>query len=53
MGTDADSGRPGSVSICLTRFFGTSPVDGVRTEEVLRVGTVTPVDDPPGDDNFC
>ena len=34
----------------LARFCGPCPVDGVRGEEVLRVGTWTPSVIPPGEE---
>ena len=34
----------------LAGFCGPCPVDGVRTEEVLRVGTWTPSAIPPGEE---
>ena len=43
MGTFGDFGNLGFVSTwVLARFFGPCLVDGVRAEEVLRVGTWTP-----------
>ena len=51
MGTSNDFGDLEFVAIwCLPRFCGPCPVDGVRAEEVLRVGTWTPYDIPPGEE---
>ena len=51
MGTFGDFGNLGFVATCgLARFCGPCPVDGVRAEEVLRVGTRTPSAIPPGEE---
>ena len=48
MGTCGDLGDLGLVATWgLARFCGPCPVDGVRAEEVLRVGTWTPSAIPP------
>ena len=51
MGTFGDFGNLGFVATWgLARFCGPCPVDGVRDEEVLRVGTWTPSAIPPGEE---
>ena len=51
MGTFGDFGNLGFVATCgLARFCGPCPVDGVRAEGVLRVGTWTPSAIPPGEE---
>ena len=51
MGTFGDFGNLGFVATWgLARFCGPCPVDGVRAEEVLRVGTWTPSAVPPGEE---
>ena len=50
MGTFGDFGNLGFVATwALARFCGPCLVDGVRAEEVLRVGTWTPSAIPPGE----
>ena len=51
MGTFGDFGNLGFVATWgLACFCGPCPVDGVRAEEVLRVGTCTPSPIPPGEE---
>ena len=51
MGTFGDFGNLGFVATRgLARFCRPCPVDGVRAEKVLRVGTWTPSDIPPGEE---
>ena len=51
MGAFEDFGDLGLVATWgLARFCGPCPVDGVRAEEVLRVGTWTPSAIPPGEE---
>ena len=51
MGTFGDFVNSGFVATWgLARFCGPCPVDGVRAEEVLRVGTWTPSAIPPGEE---
>ena len=51
MGTFGDFGNLEFVATWgLARFCGPCPVDGVRAEEVLRVGTWTPSAIPPGEE---
>ena len=51
MGTFGDFVNLGFVATWgLARFCGPCPVDGVRAEEVLRVGTWTSSAIPPGED---
>ena len=51
MGTFGDFRNLGFVATWgLARFCGPCPVDGVRAEEVLRVGTWTPSAIPPGEE---
>ena len=51
MGTFRDFGNLGLVATRgLARFCGPCPVDGVRAEEVLRVGTWTYSAIPPGEE---
>ena len=51
MGTFGDFGNLGFVATWgLARSCGPCPVDGVRAEEVLRVGTWTPSAIPPGEE---
>ena len=51
METFGDFGNLGFVATWgLARFCGPCPVDGVRAEEVLRVGTWTPSAIPPGEE---
>ena len=53
MGTFGDFGNLGFVATWgLARFCGPCLVDGVRAEEVLRVGTWRPSAIPPGDEIF-
>ena len=51
MGTFGDFGNLRLVATWgLARFCGPCPVDGVRAEEVLRVGTWTPPAIAPGEE---
>ena len=50
METFGDFGNLGCVATWgFAHFCGPCPVDGVRAEEVLRVGTWTPSAIPPGE----
>ena len=51
MGTFGDFGDLESIATWgLARFRGPCPVDGVRAQEVLRVGTSKPSAIPPGEE---